>query len=134
MVDGTATGPLVGGNLCMLAVTCGTPFQLDARGGILVLEEVAEHPYKVDRMLQQLADAGVLDEIRGVALGSFTGCEAPAGADWSLQDVLDEHLAGRGVPVVAGLPIGHGPHNHAWPVRATGRLQGGQLGWGSPLA
>lgn len=132
VVSGDAIGRLVGGNLCMLAVTCGTPFQLDAAGGILVLEEIAEHPYKVDRMLQQLRDSGVLRGISGVALGSFTGCEAPSSAEWSLSDVFDEHLGGLGVPVVAGLPIGHDAANRAWPVRQRAWLREGALGWGPP--
>jgi len=127
LVAGSAEGPLVGGNLCMIAATCGTPFQLDASGAILVLEEIGEHPYKVDRMLQQLRDAGVLHGVRGVALGTFTGCEAPDGAGYTLRDVLRDQLGDLQVPVTTDLPIGHGAANRAFVVRSPGRLDGGTL-------
>ena len=132
LVPGRAEGPLVGGNLCMIAATCGTPFQLDASGCVLVLEEIGEHPYKVDRMLQQLRDAGVLHGIRGVALGTFTGCEAPQGADYALRDVLLDQLGDLGVPVARDLPIGHGAENMAFIVRSQGLIDDGVLtlgGW-----
>lgn len=126
-VKGTAKGPLVGGNLCMLASTCGTPSQLNARGCLLVLEDVGEPAYRIDRMLQQLASAGVLDGIAGVALGTFTGCAAPDGQGWDVDDVLRDHLTGFGVPVLAGLPIGHGAANHAFVVRSQGVIADGTL-------
>lgn len=130
-VHGEATGALVGGNLCLLAATCGTPNQLDTRGKILLLEEVGEPAYRVDRMLQQIKSAGLLDAIAGVALGTFTDCRAPADAGWSLDDVLREFVADLGVPVVAGLPIGHGPDNHAVVLGAPATLRDGAL-WLSP--
>ncbi len=127
IAPGRAVGRLVGGNLCMVAATCGTPWQLDARGAILVLEEIGEVPYKVDRMLQQLADAGVFDGVAGLALGTFTGCDAPAGADYALRDVLIDRAAALGVPAALGLPIGHGPENRAFVVGATAALDAGAL-------
>lgn len=126
-VDGHAMGPLVGGNLCMLAATCGTPSQLNAERCILVLEDVGEPAYRIDRMLQQLASSGVLDGVAGIALGSFTGCAAPEGQDWDVDDVLRDHLCRLGVPVLAGLPIGHGAANHAFVVRSQGLLDKGVL-------
>ncbi|MFT7521232.1 MAG: muramoyltetrapeptide carboxypeptidase [Kiritimatiellia bacterium] len=125
MVAGAARGPLVGGNLCMLASTCGTPFQLDARGCILVIEEVGEPLYRVDRMLQQLVSAGVFRDVIGVAVGAFTGCGAHG--DSLLDDVLDDHLDPLNVPVTRDLPIGHGAENRAWIVRSTGELRDGAL-------
>lgn len=133
LAPGRAQGPLVGGNLCMIAATCGTPFQLDASGAILVLEEIGEHPYKVDRLLQQLRDAGVLHGIVGVALGTFTGCEAPEGAGYALDDVLVDQLGDLGVPILADLPIGHGAANHAFVVRAPARIDDGALILDPPL-
>jgi muramoyltetrapeptide carboxypeptidase len=126
-VHGEAEGPLVGGNLAMLAATCGTRWQVDAAGAILALEDVGEAPYRIDRMLTQLAEAGVLDAVAGVALGGFTACVPPAGAAWTLDDVLRERLATLGVPVVAHLPFGHQPANAALPIGARVRLADGAL-------
>ncbi|MBN2801198.1 MAG: LD-carboxypeptidase [Deltaproteobacteria bacterium] len=128
-VRGSATGWLAGGNLTMLASLCGTPWQPDLSGAIAVLEDVGEAPYRLDRALQQLCSAGVLDGVAGVALGSFTSCEPPAGASWTLREVLLDHLAPLGVPVVAELPIGHGEANRAFPFGASATLAGGRLWW-----
>jgi muramoyltetrapeptide carboxypeptidase len=97
---------LLGGNLCLLTSSVGTADFPDLRGAILLLEEVAEPPYKVDRMLLHLRRAGVLSGLAGVALGQFNECAD----DWpiSIVDVLTEHLSTWGVPVLGGLPIGHG--------------------------
>lgn len=124
LVEGQAEGRMLGGNLCLVAATCGTPWQLDATGALLVLEEIGEHPYKVDRMLQQLSDSGVLDGLAGVVLGTFTGCDPPSSADWTLDEIFVEHLAHRGVPVLADVPIGHGPENRAFVVGGTGVIRG----------
>lgn len=128
---GTAEGPLVGGNLCVLASLCGTPWQLRARACIVVLEDVGEAPYKVDRLVTQLIESGSLDNCAGIALGSFLGAEPPEGADWSMYQVLDELLAPLDVPVLAGLPIGHGPQNRAFRVGGWGRLRGDRLELGA---
>lgn len=128
-IDGRAEGPLVGGNLTLLASTCGTAFQLDARGAVLVLEDIGEHPYRIDRSLQQIGMAGVLDGVAGVAVGTFVGCDPDEGADWTMRDVLLEHLEPLGVPVVGGLPIGHGERNRAFPWGARAALVEGTLSW-----
>ncbi len=125
--SGRAEGPLVGGNLCVLASLCGTPWQLRARACVLVLEEVNEAPYKIDRLLTQLIDAGCLDGVAGVAIGSLLGADAPEGADWSVLDVVDDRLAPLGVPVLTGLPIGHGPANRAFRVGAHASIVGDRL-------
>lgn len=128
-VAGATSGPLLGGNLSLLAATCGTPWQLDARGAILVLEEIGEHPYRVDRLLQQLAAAGVLDGLAGVAVGRNVGCDPPPGADYTLADVILDVLRPLGIPVVGELPIGHGPHNKAFVWGAEATLSDGTLSW-----
>ena len=69
----------------MLSALCGTRWQLDATGSILLLEEINEPPYKVDRMIHQLKMSGVLDGVVGVALGSFTGTEPPEREGWSTE-------------------------------------------------
>jgi muramoyltetrapeptide carboxypeptidase len=75
-----AEGPLIGGNLSLVAALLGTPWAWDARGAILFLEDVSEEPYRVDRLLTQLRLAGVLDAAAGFVLGSFTEEASPSGA------------------------------------------------------
>lgn len=115
-------GHLTGGNLTVLASLCGTPWAWSARDGIAVLEDIGEAPYRLDRCLAQLLAAGAFEGVRGVALGEFTDCSPPAGADWTLLDALLERLEPLGVPIVGGLPVGHGPRNRAWVVGAKARL------------
>jgi muramoyltetrapeptide carboxypeptidase len=100
------TGTLLGGNLCLLASTLGIPDFPDLRGTIVLLEEIEEAPYKVDRMLTQLRRAGALDGVAGIAVGQFTRCTDL----WpvTVAEVLAERLGDLGVPVLGGLPIGHG--------------------------
>jgi muramoyltetrapeptide carboxypeptidase len=113
-VPGRATGTLLGGNLCLLASSIGTPDFPPLAGAILLLEEVAEPPYKVDRMLTQLRRTGLLRGLAGVALGQFIDCAD----DWpvSIVDVLAERLGDLGVPVLGGLPVGHGHGQRSVPV------------------
>jgi muramoyltetrapeptide carboxypeptidase len=127
LVQGAAEGPLVGGNLAMLAATCGTPFQPDTDGAILFLEDVAEPLYRVDRLLQQLRLAGVLRDLAGVAVGEFTELLDPvpaadAAGGPSLENVLAEAFAPLGVPAVMGLPFGHGVQNWTLPQGIRARL------------
>ena len=92
----------------------GTPDLADLTGAILLLEEVAEPPYKVDRMLTHLRRAGLLAGVAGVALGQFTECSDA----WpvSIVDVLVDRLGDLGIPVLGGLPIGHGVGQLTVPV------------------
>jgi muramoyltetrapeptide carboxypeptidase len=116
-------GPLVGGSLTLVAASLGTPWALDARGAILLLEDVGERPYRVDRLLQQLRCAGALDGVRGVGLGHFERCDERDGSVTALQ-VLRDFVDELGVPWVAGLPFGHGAPNLAWPFGVRARLDG----------
>jgi muramoyltetrapeptide carboxypeptidase len=117
---GPVRGTLLGGNLCLLAASVGTPDMPALDGAVLLLEDVDEPPYKVDRMLLHLRRAGILDGVRGVAVGQFTNCAD----DWttSIVDVLDEHLGRLGVPVLGGLPIGHGRDQLTVPVGVPATL------------
>jgi muramoyltetrapeptide carboxypeptidase len=103
---GTAQGTLLGGNLCLLVASLGTQDFPDLDGVILLLEEVEEPPYKVDRMLTQLRRSGALRGVAGIAVGQFTRCAD--GWPVSVADVLTERLTDLGVPVLGGLPVGHG--------------------------
>jgi muramoyltetrapeptide carboxypeptidase len=100
--------PLIGGNLSVLAALAGTPDQLDANGCVLLLEDVGEAPYRVDRLLTQLRQSGSLDGVLGVAVGSPVRCEPPPSRpSATFADVLGDRLGDLGVPVVTDLPIGH---------------------------
>ncbi|WP_173042630.1 S66 peptidase family protein [Phytohabitans flavus] len=120
VVPGTANGPLIGGNLSLLVSTVGTPDFPDLRGAILLVEDVSEAPYKVDRMLTHLRRAGALDGVAGVAVGQFTDCAD--GWDVPVAEVLAERLGGLGVPVLGGLPIGHGTGQLTVPVGTPATL------------
>nr|WP_211240635.1 LD-carboxypeptidase [Hamadaea tsunoensis] len=110
-VPGRSAGPLLGGNLAMLASSLGTPHFPDLAGAILLIEDVNEPPYKIDRMLTHLIRAGVLAGIAGIAVGQFTECEDGFGV--GAAEVIAERLAPLGVPVLGGLPIGHGDQHVA---------------------
>lgn len=127
LVEGSAEGPLVGGNLCVLASLCGTPFQLEARGAIVLLEDVHEKPYRLDRTFVQLRESGCLDQVAAVVLGSFEDCRPPANEPWSAVEVLTPLLEGLGVPVLTGLPVGHGAENLSFLYGARYRLSDGKL-------
>ncbi len=121
LVGGVAEGVLVGGNLSMVAATCGTPAGMTAEGRIVFLEEVGETGYRVDRMLAQLRLAGALDGAVALAFGQFT--EVPPYAnDRPVPDVLAEYAEALGIPAVWGLPIGHVPDNWTLPLGVRARL------------
>ncbi|MFG1703348.1 LD-carboxypeptidase [Nonomuraea sp. M3C6] len=108
LVPGRAEGVVAGGNLSLLASMCGTRWQPSFEGKIAFLEDVNEEPYRIDRMLTQLLQAGAFDGVRGIALGSWVDCGDP-------YPVLRDRLGPLGVPVVAGLPVGHGsPQMSVW--------------------
>lgn len=99
-------GPLFAGTLSVIVALAGTPHMPDLRGGILVLEDTGEAPYRVDRMLTQLRQGGYLDHLAGVVLGSFrTGDVRPPTLD--MKTVLRDAFAAYDYPVVAGLRYGH---------------------------
>lgn len=117
LCPGRTRGRLVGGNLSLIAALLGTEHEIDTRGAILLLEEIGEAPYRVDRMLSSLRLAGKLDGLRGVILGDFTDCAPPPGGPQVyVEEVLQEHFGGLDVPVVMGFPSGHGRVNVPLPL------------------
>jgi muramoyltetrapeptide carboxypeptidase len=121
---GRGEGPLVGGSLTLLAASLGTPWEVDTRGAILLFEDVSEKPYAIDRMLQQLRASGKLDDLAGVGVGYLTDCIDPKRETPSAEDAVMEALAPLGVPIVLGLPFGHGRPNLTWPFGVRGALDG----------
>ncbi|WP_116891773.1 S66 peptidase family protein [Pseudomonas syringae] len=112
---GSAQGLLLGGNLCILDTSVGTPFMPDLSGAILLIEEVNEPAYRVDRMLTHLGNCGILASLAGIAVGEFTPA-ANTGRTISPADVLMERLGSLGIPVLGGVPVGHGNPNQAVPL------------------
>ena len=115
---GTATGPLLGGNLTVLTALMGTPYLPDFDGAILFLEDTDEAPYRIDRMLTQLALGGVLGKVAGVVFGQCTDCRAsgPSYGGFTVTQVLRQHLEPLGVPVFQGALIGHVANQFSLPV------------------
>lgn len=127
LVPGDAAGTLLGGCLSLLAPSIGTPYEFDAAGAILFIEDIREQPYKIDRMLTQLLLAGKFDGVRGVVFGQMEGCDAPQNAGYRLQDVVKELLRPLGIPVYYGYPSGHSEPNLTLPLGAQARMIGGRL-------
>jgi muramoyltetrapeptide carboxypeptidase len=121
LVPGHAEGPLVGGNLSVLTRLVGTPYLPDLRGAVLLLEDVAERPYRLDRMWTHLKFAGVFQQVAGIALGDFTTCEEKD-ADYTSADVLRSLAEEARLPCAMGFPIGHGDRNVAVPLGIRVRL------------
>jgi muramoyltetrapeptide carboxypeptidase len=124
MGKGKAVGRLAGGNLSMISALEGTPFALDTRDAILVIEDVREAPYRIDRMLRQLHLAGKLRTLRGAVLGQFTRnydreedqmTEDPR---FTVDGVLRQYFEPLGIPVLMNFPVGHHPYNASLPLGA----------------
>ena len=116
----TVRGPLVGGNVAMLAALAGTPHALRGHGAIMVLEDVGEPVYRLDRMITQLKLSGGLMGVRAFALGSFSS--VPGERDQHAETFIEQRLAEFGVPVVVGVPVGHDPDNEPWMYGQVGEL------------
>ena len=127
LVSGTARGRLAGGNLALVAALAGTPYAPDLDGTILMLEDVNEAVYRIDRMLTQLWLSGALRGIAGLAFGSFTEIPPPpsedsASGDRPLERVLEEFAKRCGVPCVSGFRMGHIDDQNTYPLGAMATL------------
>lgn len=125
MRPGKATGPLVGGNLTLIASLCGTPYLPSTDGKVLLLEDTHEAPYRIDRMLRQLKLAGVLDRPAAVLLGQFNKCDTQGKNDdgepdttptLGLYDVFNDYFGDAPYPVIHNFPAGHSPFNATMPI------------------
>lgn len=115
---GTATGRLLGGNLSVLTALLGTAYLPDFDGAILFLEDVGEGEYRIDRMLTQLALAGVLRKVRGIVFGQCSRCQSPGPSygGFTISEVLQQHLEPLGVPAFQGAFFGHIADQFSLPV------------------
>ncbi len=118
VVSGMADGVLVGGNLALLAADLGSDFERSAAGGIVVLEDIGEDTYRIDRLLTQLLRAGWFEGVRGLVLGDFSDCNDPI----ELDAVLDARLSPLGVPMVRHVDIGHTPSTLTVPLGVAATL------------
>lgn len=124
---GRAQGPLFGGNLALLQACAAAGRLRVPEGCVMLLEDVTERPYRIDRMLATLAAGGHLARAAAFVLGDFSDCfPGPDGV--RAETVLREALAGFGVPVLAGLPVGHGRHNEAVVLGLPARVEGDGAG------
>jgi len=124
---GTAEGLLVGGCLSIVVSMLGTPHAIETRGKLLFLEDVNEKPFRIDRMLTQLRQAGALDEVAGVIFGDMHGCVAPGTPPVSVREVIAEAFAAAPYPVALGLSSGHGVGTLTVPLGIRARLADEQL-------
>jgi len=107
LARGTATGTLLGGCVTLLETSIGTPWELDTRGSILLLEDRGLKPYQLDRMLLHLKQAGKFKGVRGIVLGEFPESEPPEGSTMTIADVCKRILGPLRIPIVYGAPVGH---------------------------
>lgn len=129
--SGEASGRLVGGNLSLIAMTMGTPFEIDTENRILFLEDVGEEPYRIDRMLTNLRLAGKLHRAAGIVFGECTECtprdfRPGFQSTFSLGEVLDNVLGDLPIPILSGLTIGHTTDQLTLPLGVSATLDAGR--------
>jgi muramoyltetrapeptide carboxypeptidase len=121
---GKAQGRLLGGNLTVLTTLMGTPYLPDFSGAILFIEDTNEAEYRIDRMLTQLSLGGVLGKLKGVVFGQCTECvnKGPGYGNFTLSEVLQQHLAPLGIPAFEGAMFGHIANQFSLPVGAMAEI------------
>lgn len=119
--EGAARGPIAGGNLALVAAMAAGNRLAIPEGAIVLLEDVTERPYRIDRMLTSLLLGGHLARASAIVFGGFTQCD-PGPDGVTVEQVLRERTASLGVPVALGAPFGHGAPNHSFVLGAEGAL------------
>lgn len=122
LTTGKAKGKFVGGTLSIIASLCGTPWQLNTDNKILVLEDVGEETYRIDRMLWQLKNAGLLNRPAAVILGDWKNWKMSAKNNFSLLEVLKSHFSHASYPVMINFPTGHGKFQTFLPLNQMGEV------------
>jgi muramoyltetrapeptide carboxypeptidase len=115
LIGGVARGRLAGGNLSLIAALLGTPYEINTRGALLVLEDVDESPYRIDRMLTQLRMSGALSRAAGIIAGGWTNCGVT-------DELLRDRLGDLGIPVLTETLIGHIDEQWTLPIGARATL------------
>lgn len=130
---GVAEGRLIGGCTTLLLASLGTPWEVDFRGAIVFFEDIGEEPYRMDNYLTQFGLAGKWEGIAGIVVGEHVDCgprqfrPAYPHGSFSIEDVFVQHFAPLGVPVMVGLPCGHGRHLATLPLGVRARLDADAL-------
>lgn len=127
---GNIEGETVGGNLTVLASVVGTPWALRESRGIVMLEDVGEAAYRLDRCMMQLIASRALEGARAVIFGEFTRCTLPRDADYRVSDIMRDLLEPLGLPVFTGAQFGHGSRNLPWAYGGTAIIEEGVLTYG----
>lgn len=123
---GEARGPVVGGNLALVQAMIAAGEFAVPPDSIVVLEDVTERPYRIDRMLASLLLGGVFDRASAVVFGDFTQCD-PGPDGITVDDVIRDLAEKLAIPVYVGAPFGHGAPNFAFPLGAIAELRSGRL-------
>jgi muramoyltetrapeptide carboxypeptidase len=118
LVGGVAAGRTMGGNLTLIAASIGTATSWPAEGGILLVEDIDEQEFRLDRMLTQLRRSGYLNGVAGVVAGTFVNC----GSSELIQQILLERLGDLGVPMIAWANVGHGGYFQTFPIGVAAEL------------
>ena len=126
VLPGEARGPIVGGNLSLLHAMAAAGRLVVPEGAILVLEDVTESPYRIDRMLTSLRLGGYLSRAVGLVFGGFDRC-LPGADGRTADEVIAERTRDLGVPVLAGAPFGHGLRNDSFVLGSPARIEQGTL-------
>jgi len=121
---GVRRGKIKGGCLSLLVTTIGTAYEIDLRGSILFVEDLNEPPYRIDRMLTHMRDAGKLDQIEGLVFGEMVECQGKDGID--LESVILDLFDDQEIPIIFGFPSGHGQTNLTIPLGVDVTLDGDQ--------
>lgn len=129
LTGGRARGRLTGGNLSLICTLLGTPYEIDTRHSILLVEDVGEDPYRIDRMFTQLRLAGKLDQLAGLVWGECHNCQSKTAPPYELAEVYARILSKLKCPVLTGLRFGHTDDQFCWPygVMATLDADKGEL-------
>lgn len=127
--SGEAEGTLLGGNLSVIQALVGTPYMPDMRGAILILEDIGDHLSRYDRMLCHFKNAGILAQLSGLIVGSFTDTKESEGRPFgfTLEDVILEHTQDYDYPILTDAPFGHGDELHTLPIGVKATLKNGTL-------
>lgn len=126
ITSGRVQGELVGGNLTLICSLMGTPYQIDMKGKIVMIEEIDEEPYRIDRMLTQLIASGELAKASGIAFGVCRKCDKSdktvAPNSFTLRQVIEDRIKPLDIPSVYGLSFGHNQCNFTFPIGLKAQL------------
>lgn len=120
ITSGKVQGELVGGNLTLICSLMGTPYQIDFKDKIVMIEDINEEPYRIDRMLTQLISSGELTKAAGIVFGICKGCgkseKTKTANSFTLREVIEDRIKPLNIPAVYGLSFGHNINNFTFPI------------------